>query len=154
MLAYKTLLWNSSLTEHISFFIFYVTTLEMEWENEKKKVWHVWIGMNRPNHESPDPTNLIRPARKNQTRPDPSNAIDRYVRTCHIFLTRNNSRAEYRPWFFNQKPDPIESRLEGVNRRNLKFIKFEHTLYPGLVLEIIQSAEDSFSCYELLNQCG
>jgi hypothetical protein len=30
----------------------------------------------------------------------------------------------------------IESRLEGVNRRNLKFINFEHTLYPGLGLEI------------------
>jgi hypothetical protein len=30
---------------------------------------------------------------------------------------------------------PIESRLEGVNRRNLKIINFEHTLYPGLELE-------------------
>jgi hypothetical protein len=51
-------------------------------------------------------------------------------------------------------PIPIESRLEGVNRRNLKFTNFEHALYPGLVLEIIRSVEDSFSCYELLNQCG
>jgi hypothetical protein len=42
----------------------------------------------------------------------------------------------------------------GVNRRNLKFTNLKHALYPGLVLEIIQSAEDSFSCYELLNQCG
>jgi hypothetical protein len=41
-----------------------------------------------------------------------------------------------------------------VNRRNLKIINFEHALYLGLVLEIIRSAEDSFSCYELLNQCG
>jgi hypothetical protein len=29
-----------------------------------------------------------------------------------------------------------ESRLEGVNRRNLKIINFEHTLRPGLGLEI------------------
>jgi hypothetical protein len=48
----------------------------------------------------------------------------------------------------------IESRLEGVNRQNLKIIYFEHALYPGLVLEIIRSAEDSFSCNELLHQCG
>jgi hypothetical protein len=38
---------------------------------------------------------------------------------------------------------PIESRLEGVNRRNLKIRNFEHALCPGLVLEIIRSAEDS-----------
>jgi hypothetical protein len=31
---------------------------------------------------------------------------------------------------------PIESRLEGVNRRNLKIINFEHTLHPGVRLEI------------------
>jgi hypothetical protein len=31
---------------------------------------------------------------------------------------------------------PIESRLEGVNRRNLKIINFEHTLHPRLGLEI------------------
>jgi hypothetical protein len=49
---------------------------------------------------------------------------------------------------------PIESHVEGVNMRKLKIINFEHTLYPGLVLEIIQSAKDSFSCNELLNQCG
>jgi hypothetical protein len=37
----------------------------------------------------------------------------------------------------HQAPLPIESRLEGgVNRRNLKIIKFEHTLHPGLGLEI------------------
>jgi hypothetical protein len=29
-----------------------------------------------------------------------------------------------------------ESHLEGVNRRNLKFINFEHELQPGLGLEI------------------
>jgi hypothetical protein len=29
-----------------------------------------------------------------------------------------------------------ESRLEGVNRRNLKIINFEHTLHLGLGLEI------------------
>jgi hypothetical protein len=28
-----------------------------------------------------------------------------------------------------------ESRLEGVNRRNLKIINFEHELHPGLALE-------------------
>jgi hypothetical protein len=47
-----------------------------------------------------------------------------------------------------------ESRREWVSRQNLKFINFEHALYLGLVLEIIQSAEDSSSCYELFNQCG
>jgi hypothetical protein len=31
---------------------------------------------------------------------------------------------------------PIESRLEGVNRRNLKIINFEHELHLGLGLEI------------------
>jgi hypothetical protein len=31
---------------------------------------------------------------------------------------------------------PIESRLEGVNRRNLKIINFEHALHPGLELEV------------------
>ena len=56
----------------------------------------------------------------------------------------------------HQDPIPIESRLEGqgVNRQNLEIINFEHALYLGLVLEIIRSAEDSFSCYEVLNQCG
>jgi hypothetical protein len=52
-------------------------------------------------------------------------------------------------WF----PFCTESRLEGVNRRNLKIINFEHALCPGLVLEIIQSAKYSSPCYELLNQC-
>jgi hypothetical protein len=32
--------------------------------------------------------------------------------------------------------DTIESRLKGVNRRNLKIINFEHALHPGLGLEI------------------
>jgi hypothetical protein len=41
-----------------------------------------------------------------------------------------------------------------VNRRNLKIINFEHALCPGLVLEIIRSAEDTSPCYELLNQRG
>jgi hypothetical protein len=31
---------------------------------------------------------------------------------------------------------PIESCLKGVNRRNLKIINFEHTLHPGLGLQI------------------
>jgi hypothetical protein len=30
----------------------------------------------------------------------------------------------------------FESRLEGVNRRNLKILNFEHELHPGLGLEI------------------
>jgi hypothetical protein len=30
----------------------------------------------------------------------------------------------------------IKSHLEGVNRQNLKITNFEHTLYPGLGLEI------------------
>jgi hypothetical protein len=33
----------------------------------------------------------------------------------------------------------IKSRLEGVNRRNLKIINFEHTLHQGLGLEINNS---------------
>jgi hypothetical protein len=32
-----------------------------------------------------------------------------------------------------------ESRLEGVNRQNLKIINFEHTLHSGLGLEINNS---------------
>jgi hypothetical protein len=43
-----------------------------------------------------------------------------------------------------------ESRLEGMNRRNLKFINFKHTLRPGLTLELNRSTEDYFSCYDLL----
>jgi hypothetical protein len=39
-----------------------------------------------------------------------------------------------------------ESRLEGVNRRNLNFTNFEHALCPGLVLELIRSVEDSSPC--------
>jgi hypothetical protein len=31
---------------------------------------------------------------------------------------------------------PIESRIEGVNWRNLKFMNFEHALHPGLGLEL------------------
>jgi hypothetical protein len=31
---------------------------------------------------------------------------------------------------------PLECRLEGVTRRNLKIINFEHALHPGLGLEI------------------
>jgi hypothetical protein len=64
-----------------------------------------------------------------------------------------------------RRGDAIESegyskshRGGGVNRRNLKIINFEHALHPGLRLEINKrefwSAEDSSSCYELLNQCG
>jgi hypothetical protein len=47
-----------------------------------------------------------------------------------------------------------ESRLEGVNRRNLKFINFKHALRPGLALELNRSSKDSSLCLELLNQCG
>jgi hypothetical protein len=31
---------------------------------------------------------------------------------------------------------PIESRLEGVNRANMKFTNFKHDYKPGLALEI------------------
>jgi hypothetical protein len=37
---------------------------------------------------------------------------------------------------------PIESRLEGVNRRNLKFINFKHNYKPGLALEIKPSPKE------------
>ena len=41
-----------------------------------------------------------------------------------------------------------ESRLEGgLNRRNMKFINFKHALRPRLAF---RSAEECFSCYELL----
>jgi hypothetical protein len=40
----------------------------------------------------------------------------------------------------------IESRLEGVNRRNVKFINFKHTLGPGLALELNSSPKECFSC--------
>ena len=33
-------------------------------------------------------------------------------------------------------PIPIKIHLDGVNRRNLKIINFEHTLHPRLGLEI------------------
>jgi hypothetical protein len=33
-------------------------------------------------------------------------------------------------------PIPIESHLEGVNRRNINIINFEHELYQGLGLQI------------------
>jgi hypothetical protein len=36
----------------------------------------------------------------------------------------------------HRAPIPIESRLEGVNRQNLKIINFEHALAPGLGLQI------------------
>jgi hypothetical protein len=45
---------------------------------------------------------------------------------------------------------PFESRLEGVNRQNLKFINFKHVLRPGLALELNRSVEDCFPCNELL----
>jgi hypothetical protein len=32
-------------------------------------------------------------------------------------------------------PIPIESRLKGVNRQNLKIVNFEHELHPELALE-------------------
>jgi hypothetical protein len=45
-----------------------------------------------------------------------------------------------------------------VNRRNLKFINFEHTLFPGLELEINNNEfgvqKVVLLAYELLNQCG
>jgi hypothetical protein len=50
--------------------------------------------------------------------------------------------------------DVGESGLDGVNRRNLKFITFKHALRPGLALELNRSLKDSSPCLELLNQCG
>jgi hypothetical protein len=37
---------------------------------------------------------------------------------------------------------PIESRLEGVNRANLKFTNFKHNYKPGLALELNSSPEE------------
>jgi hypothetical protein len=36
----------------------------------------------------------------------------------------------------------IESRLEGVNRRKLKFTNFKHNYKPGLALEIKPSLKE------------
>jgi hypothetical protein len=43
---------------------------------------------------------------------------------------------------------PIESRLEGVNRRKLKFRDFQHNYKPGLALEINSSPKER----EITNQ--
>jgi hypothetical protein len=37
---------------------------------------------------------------------------------------------------------PIESRLEGVNRQNLKIINLKHKYKPGLALEIKLSPKE------------
>jgi hypothetical protein len=37
---------------------------------------------------------------------------------------------------------PIESRLEGVDRRKLKFINLKHNYKPGLALEINPSQKE------------
>ena len=37
---------------------------------------------------------------------------------------------------------PIESRLEGVNRANLKFTKFKHNYKPRLALELKSSPRE------------
>jgi hypothetical protein len=39
-------------------------------------------------------------------------------------------------------PIPVESRLEGVNRANLKFTKFKHNYKPGLALELKSSTRE------------
>jgi hypothetical protein len=39
-------------------------------------------------------------------------------------------------------------RVGWVNSKNLKFTNFKHALRPGLALELNQSAEVSFPCYE------
>jgi hypothetical protein len=46
-----------------------------------------------------------------------------------------------------------ESRLEGVSRRNLKFIKFNLTLKVGVSVRIKFKSKECFSCYVLLNEC-
>jgi hypothetical protein len=48
----------------------------------------------------------------------------------------------------------VKVAWRGVNRRNLNFINFKHALRPGLALELNRSAEDCFSCYELLKLMG
>jgi hypothetical protein len=42
----------------------------------------------------------------------------------------------------HQAPIPIESRLEGVNKRNLKFINLSTHYKPGLVLELNPSPKE------------
>jgi hypothetical protein len=39
-------------------------------------------------------------------------------------------------------PIPIESRLEGVNRVNLKFTNFKHNYKSGLALELNSSPKE------------
>jgi hypothetical protein len=43
-----------------------------------------------------------------------------------------------------------ESRLEGGEQAKPKIYKLKHTLRSGLALELNPSAEDCFSCHELL----
>jgi hypothetical protein len=47
-----------------------------------------------------------------------------------------------------------ESRLEGVNRRNLKIINFEHALHPGLGLEINNSGFEVRKIFLLAMSCS
>jgi hypothetical protein len=54
----------------------------------------------------------------------------------------------------NKNYSILESRLEGVNRRNLKFTNFKRVLRPGLALELNRSTEDNSPCLEFINQCG
>ena len=42
----------------------------------------------------------------------------------------------------HRAPIPIESRLEGVNRANLKFTNFKHNYKPGLALELNSSPKE------------
>jgi hypothetical protein len=42
----------------------------------------------------------------------------------------------------HRAPIPIESRLEGVNRRNLKIIKLSTHYKPGLALEMNSSPKE------------
>jgi hypothetical protein len=56
----------------------------------------------------------------------------------HHFLLGVISRHHFERLGSNEVPAliPIENRLEGVNRVNLKFTNFKHNYKPGLALEI------------------
>jgi hypothetical protein len=82
----------------------------------------------------------------NRTQDQSYNSTEEMGESTHTRAKTSNTTQE--------QDHKSESRLEGVNRQNLKFTNFEHALCSGSVLEIIRSVEDCSSCYELLNQCG
>jgi hypothetical protein len=66
----------------------------------------------------------------------------------HVRLTRRSMAKHYKHYKGHKVLQRFgsESRLEGANRRNLKFINFKYTLGLGLALELNSSPKECFSC--------